>query len=458
MSRQNLSPNPACGSNVTGWGGGSTPTRVTGLGGLPVTTGAHYSANSFAQTPTGAASAGVTYTASMYVNNNAGVAFNGKTLYFAFTRSSGGDDFSQTTTVNIPTGVSRISFTGVAPANATGLYLILDTFNATLGSGVDLTACLLEASGSLGTYFDGNTAGASWDGTPDNSTSTLTSAKISTLTDNFTTQNNTLWTYSGSASVSTGQLNLIPATSYGNKIDSITKYDLTSSAISVQLVTAPVGNGGIDTYVKLYDVSGDEVDFQVQNNILYMTETISSTPSSTNIAYNSSTHAWLRIRHDGTNLLWETSSDALTWTTRRTKTPGRAWTSVTVQLLAGYFGTEPTPGVSVLDNVNLSIIPTGLAVAIGLGNPTVTLGITTAPSGLAVPVALGNPTVGATVASATQTGGSWWQLESVRRTNLQNAEMERRAGPIACPNDGEPLQFDPRTGKKRCPYDGWIQP
>lgn len=149
------------------------PVRSTGLAGLPVTTGAHYSANSYAQTPTGAASPGVTYTGSMYANNAAGVAFNGKLFYVAFTRSAGGDDFSQTTTVNVPTGVSRISFSATAPALATGVYLILDTFNATLGSGVDLTACLLEATGSLDTYFDGNTSGASWDGTADDSTSTL---------------------------------------------------------------------------------------------------------------------------------------------------------------------------------------------------------------------------------------------------------------------------------------------
>lgn len=173
MSRKNLSVNPACGANVTGWGGGSTPTRSTGLTGLPVTTGAHYTANGYAQTPTGAASPGVAYTGSLYVSNGTTISLGTKIIYLAFVRSSGGDDFSNTVNFALPTGVTRVNVTATAPANTTGLYMIVDSFNGAVGAGVDITACLLEASGSLATYFDGNTAGASWDGTADNSTSTL---------------------------------------------------------------------------------------------------------------------------------------------------------------------------------------------------------------------------------------------------------------------------------------------
>jgi hypothetical protein len=284
VSRQNLCPNPACGANVTGWGGGSVPTRATGIAGLPVTTGAHYSANNYAQTPTGVASPGTTYTVSMYVNNASTLPLNNKILFLSFTRSAGGDDFSQTTTVTVATGVSRISITGVAPALTTGVYLILDTFNATFGAGVDLSACLIEASGSLGTYFDGNTANASWDGTANNSTSTLADSTVT---------------------------------------------------------------------------------------------------------------------------------------------------------------------------------PNGLAVPITFGTATVSLGITTTPTGIAVPVALGVPTVGATVPGSgpvAEAGGSWWQLEAVARTNRENARQELLAGPLACPNDGEPLQYDPRSKRRRCSFDGWISP
>lgn len=176
MTRQNLCQNPACGSNVTGWtGGAGAPARVTGLSGFPVTTGAQYTSGTYQQTPSGAASPGVTYTGSLYIRSN-GLDQNGKTLYLVFVRSSGGDDFSHTTPISITSGVvTRISLTAVAPANTTGVYLLADGINAAVVP-IDLTAVLLEASGSADTYFDGDSPGASWDGTPDNSSSTLVDA------------------------------------------------------------------------------------------------------------------------------------------------------------------------------------------------------------------------------------------------------------------------------------------
>jgi hypothetical protein len=77
------------------------------------------------------------------------------------------------------------------------------------------------------------------------------------------------------------------------------------------------------------------------------------------------------------------------------------------------------------------------------------------PNGLPIPVAFGSPTVTFT---AGQAGGSWWQLQGIYKTNVENARVERQVGPIACPNDGEPLLWDPRLNRRRCPYDGWISP
>jgi hypothetical protein len=174
VSRQNACINPACGANVTGWGGGSTPTRSTGLASLPVTTGAHYTANGFVQGPDATAAPGQTWTISVYVQNNTGFALGTKNIYAAWHRSAGGDDFSAASGFSLPTGTTRMSVTGTAPANTTGLFLVLDSLNATFGTGVEVTALLYEQVGSLDSYFDGNTASASWDGVAENSSSTLT--------------------------------------------------------------------------------------------------------------------------------------------------------------------------------------------------------------------------------------------------------------------------------------------
>jgi hypothetical protein len=170
-ARQNLCPNPALKVSNSGWAGSSTPTRSTGLTGLPRTTGAHYSINGYASTPACAASAGVTYTASLYFQNNTSTPLGSKTVYFVWKKP--GDDFGTTKTVSLPTGVTRIDFTATSPAGTTGFYLLVDSFDASIGGGCDLTAVLFEQVGALDSYFDGDTSGASWDGTNGLSTSTL---------------------------------------------------------------------------------------------------------------------------------------------------------------------------------------------------------------------------------------------------------------------------------------------
>lgn len=178
-TRHNVCTNPSCTNNVTGWGGGSTPTRQTGLTGFPVTTGARYSSGTFMQTAAGAASPGLAYTVSMYVRPN-GANASGGTLYLVFQRSSGGDDFSHTASLGTLNNgaVTRISLANVvAPANTTGIYLLVDGIGLNLGGAgnVDFTAVLAEQATAVDTWFDGDSAGATWDGTAGNSASTLSS-------------------------------------------------------------------------------------------------------------------------------------------------------------------------------------------------------------------------------------------------------------------------------------------
>lgn len=172
---RNLCPNPALGADDTGWSSGAGPlTRVTDIVGLPVSTGIRYTYNSYVITPVMPVTPGTTYTASFYLANHTGFDSLSKTVYLAFT-SAGGDDFSQTTVVSYPKdSITRGVITGVAPAGATGMYLVIDALNATFGTGMDITAVRYEEGSVAGAYFDGNTPGATWDGTPENSSSTYT--------------------------------------------------------------------------------------------------------------------------------------------------------------------------------------------------------------------------------------------------------------------------------------------
>lgn len=166
MARQNLCPNPKAKNDAAGWSGTATPARVTGLTGFPVGTGVKSGGVGFIQSPTGACGPGDELVVSLYQQSP--TVLGNKTVFVAFTRSSGGDDFSQTFTTNLDTTVRRTTATVTAPADATGVYLLLDGVSAD----VVMTAVMFEPGTVDGGYADGDTDGWVWDGADGDSTST----------------------------------------------------------------------------------------------------------------------------------------------------------------------------------------------------------------------------------------------------------------------------------------------
>lgn len=49
---------------------------------------------------------------------------------------------------------------------------------------------------------------------------------------------------------------------------------------------------------------------------------------------------------------------------------------------------------------------------------------------------------------------SWQQLADIYAEQAAEAAAEDAAGPVACPNDGEPLTTGP-DGYLYCPFDGY---
>jgi hypothetical protein len=106
----------------------------------------------------------------------------------------------------------------------------------------------------------------------------------------------------------------------------------------------------------------------------------------------------------------------------------------------------------------LAPAPTGLAVAVGMGEPTIgeTVLPTVVPDGIAVAVALGSPTSEDGPPPARRSGG-WLSFGEALRFNADEARLEQERPPIDCPNDGEPLEQGP-GGVLHCPADGWEWP
>lgn len=190
---RNLSPNPACAINATGWvatlaGDWALSTSVDAA--LPRATGFEGTTSCSIDTPRFLCTAGIDYIVSVSVKALAAQAF---TIYLKwYDGATGGLLVQQETaqSVSMTAGqVTRLTFGPItAPANALSGLL---KFAGIDPGGAEITALRVSQSTGNATadtaYFDGATAGATWDGTSGSSTSTRRTFIESTiLTDTFT--------------------------------------------------------------------------------------------------------------------------------------------------------------------------------------------------------------------------------------------------------------------------------
>ena len=192
------------------------------------------------------------------------------------------------------------------------------------------------------------------------------SPKAETFTDDFATQDAAKWNYYGGAAATAGQLVVPCLSSYGAGAETFGQavYDLTGSSICVEAVQMPnLGNGSTEAFFELGIDADNRITFYKSGADLGFRERVAGVNSQTVIAYNADAHRWWRIRESGGTLYWDTSPDGNTWTNRRSKTATIALTSFYVALAAGFWGTEPTPGTAIFDNVNVA--PTSISVPVG---------------------------------------------------------------------------------------------
>ncbi|MER7500456.1 hypothetical protein AB0L05_27740 [Nonomuraea pusilla] len=170
-TRHNRCVNPALGADDSGWGGEAPPARVA-VTGFGRAWAAQYTTGTYLRTAPGAVTPGRTYTLSVYVRPSNSWSTGGNTYIewhdqFGAVLGYTGGTYTITDQV-----VSRASYTAAAPDNAATAQLILDGVNYSV-TVVDATMVLIEETAALLGYFDGDTPGATWDGAPGSSPSTL---------------------------------------------------------------------------------------------------------------------------------------------------------------------------------------------------------------------------------------------------------------------------------------------
>lgn len=182
-------------------------------------------------------------------------------------------------------------------------------------------------------------------------------ALMETLVDDFTsgTINSTKWpTVSAGISVVSGRLQLVDSTGAYPSANSASSYDIRNSYALAQVTPAPRSGGNSQqTYFMFYASSGNGFGLAVGDTTLYKVTTVGGVETDTSIAtYNATTHAWWRIRHNGTNIVLGWSSDGTTWTEGTPFAPGvTLGTTGSLVLQVGRYTSGDT-ATGYFDNVN----------------------------------------------------------------------------------------------------------
>lgn len=126
----------------------------------------------------------------------------------------------------------------------------------------------------------------------------------------------------------------VPCTTAFSAYQSATAYTLTGSQVAARVYPPAAGGAAVEALAELLvitSVGGTDGGFSlnaVTGQLRCLSRVGYADPAEVSLAYDADVHAWLRLREADGQLLWDTSGDGATWTTRRTAT-APAWTADT---------------------------------------------------------------------------------------------------------------------------------
>ncbi|MFI8535326.1 hypothetical protein ACIGMX_34415 [Streptomyces aquilus] len=186
-------------------------------------------------------------------------------------------------------------------------------------------------------------------------------AKLESLIDAFTaaTVNTSVW---GSSSV--GQyaldtvndlvtLNVGTTTGTYNSFGTNAFYDATNSSLYAEITAAPLGNGGVQTSLKLAKDVNNAIQLSVSGtSFLAQVVTAGSYATTPLPTYDPHAHRWWRFTESSGSFVLAASPDGLNWTTLATLPYTWSATAVQVYFQTGVTDTEPAGMVAAIQHVN----------------------------------------------------------------------------------------------------------
>jgi hypothetical protein len=181
-------------------------------------------------------------------------------------------------------------------------------------------------------------------------------AKAASLVDDFRSLSGTKWPNTNAAVAQGWRLALtLPGSGHAFVNTDTVRYDLTNSSIHAEFAVLPTAATSSTYMMARQSFSPDNFVFiGREGGNLLMRECVAGTSSDTTLTYDFVYHRWVRLRHSGTSLMWETSNNGITWTTRRTTTTGVALASVMLSFETTWYTTPIGVGRAEIANVNVN--------------------------------------------------------------------------------------------------------
>jgi hypothetical protein len=186
---------------------------------------------------------------------------------------------------------------------------------------------------------------------------------LASLVDPFNTADTTKWIFGADASVANGRVTCTTTTGYTGVLNSVGRYNLigTQATMRVVQVAPDAADGSTDQAFLTLTLdpanSNDHaLTFDLYGGFLHFFSVVAGnfTDVGTAVPYDPVAHRWWRFSQPGLQVLWQTSPDGVTWTTRAAWTPTFDTSGVYVSLGTGNWNNLPgTLGAAVFDSFNV---------------------------------------------------------------------------------------------------------
>jgi len=254
-------------------------------------------------------------------------------------------------------------------------------------------------------------------------------ASLATVVDDFSgSLNTTRWPDNNGVTVTGGQAVLACNTNYSD-LGTASSYTLDTTGVYAK-VTPAAANGGStgNCYLRMALLASGQpegtflgiVVDTIEGGIYFQKATSYWDNSGPRLDYSPTTHAWWKIALSGTNVIFQTSTNGTTWTTRYTTARPSYYNSTQFKLNFEAHRDSGTANTAIIDNVNttssVTVVTGALAASAGATQTLAGSGVTFAALSQAAGATLTAAGFARTTAAATLTAGATQTLAGLGKT------------------------------------------